>query len=250
MANKDRDGAHREIEDLKYRLKNQQMREAVRQDELYRALIQNNNSKPAIIKSNTRIDHDTEQRVFDFPDAPKRRGYNPDAEREQNLDEFTQQSKLVSLSRRGLDFGAAGEENTNDGDDAINQLKYFNDYYDPDNQGIAVTDSLGRYNLPGDDDDFNRLTSLPIADDAATDGVVGILRKNNDRLATLDTMERSHTDRLDKILLGRDEVRARYDAPQDYDMDDELVQEVNHKYGDDYTDALLHKINNPRAYLQ
>lgn len=243
---------------MKYRIKQQQVRDSIRQDELYKALVRNND-RPAIIKTNTRIDADSEQMRFAFPESDPRKDYYKKArgggEGEINVfQEFEQQSKLISMSHGLLNTVSRPESREYDfssANDAINQLKYFdtnNDYDNVGNQGIQFSDTVGKYNLPDDGDDWHRLTSLPIAEDGGGDGIIGILRKNNERLNMLEGLEHDQINRFDKARRGREDAKLRYD-PDDNGFSDEMIQEVNHKYGDDYGDILLQKINNPRAYL-
>lgn len=229
------------------------MRDAIRQEELYHALVRNN-EKPVIIKTNTRIEHDTEQTNFIFPQQKSRRPFwaENEGDNERALDEFDPHSKMISITKGLLDDELRPNSREFDyaNNDALNQFKYFDNDNDNDTgtRGIQVADLVGKYNLPGDSDDFNRLTSLPFPNDFTDDGVVGILRKNNDRLNQLEGMEHDQINKLDKIRRGRDEMKFRYD-PENYDFNDELLQEVNSKYGDDYTDVLVRKINNPQAFM-
>ncbi len=244
-ANKERFEAQKEMDDLKYRFKQQQVQEEIRRTELYNAMMKTFTDPPAIIPTVTRIEIDKELsgHKFEFPQKPshlKRVGYSKEEKERDILDHLLSNTKMIetrlnpdklvhSIDQRP-DSQGSNFDGTHSG---IRYLSYFNS---PEmNCGIPISgEGSGGVYIP---DDIEDISSKYTSEDP--NSAYGILNRNKKRLHVLDELENK-------------QFKGRYDnmftsPPSDTNMRgyDEEAKDSSYVVIDD----LLDKINNAKRYL-
>lgn len=242
--------SQKEIDDLKFKLKEQQLREEIRQGELYRALV--HHKQPAVIHSNTYIDPNVEDDVYKINTQPRNKGYwkNLAEKRDHDVNaEVRSNSQLLSISKRGTVLGPDNDTNYgySSANDNLNYLKYFDST--SGGLGIKLDSNFGKYKLPDNPDNLQNLVTYPLGEDEMADNAVRLLRKNKDRLALLEEMEHTEVDKIDKLLGANLDFGEGVKQIQRDWGSDEGVQELKQRYGNDYSDALVERLNNPRGVI-
>jgi hypothetical protein len=247
-SNHERFEAQKEIDDLKYNLKQQQHQEEIRRTELYNAMMKTYTQPPAILPTVTRIEIDKEllsnhNNNFEFPTKPahlRRANYFKEEQERDILDHLLSNTKMVDLRMKPDRLIETIDARPDSGGfDASNSgLKYLGYFNTPDvHQGIKIDDSSKRFDIP---DDIEGMRSYGYSSTEDGSGIASILRKNNQRLDLLDEIQYKEFKKYD---------HDTYTSPPSDYYDNKRYNDEEKHVQYDAVDDLLEKINNPRKYL-
>ena len=260
-ANRERISAMKQIEELKYNLKQQQMTEEIRQTELYQALVKNNDL-PKIFPTNTtfKIDIDLKDREpFEFPTkslVKKKNYYNLAKDEEEDvLDNLIQETSMIPINKNyqsgESNYRKISNQRLNNIVSGLDYLSYFDNALDI-NKGIRLESSeQNEWNLPDDFDNLQNLNSAYVAADDRSDGIVNIMRRNRERLDMLDQLDgKDVLDSIDQMIKDR-EIENSYKNKKNkisngFEENDRFNS--NRKLYDEDRDIIVHRIRNPNKY--
>lgn len=236
------------MDDLKLKLKKQQVVDEVRRAEMYSAIIKSQET-PSILPTVTHIILDREQEnTFAYPEfIPKLKNVNNRYANSQAADSLdVMLAAQANITNPHYKYTPTDQtvripspETTPYQEGSGSGLKYLSYFNTPDEEqkGIRIPDQRLTYNI-----DLGRLTrsALDRSEGQGQETVTQILKKNKARLEILEDLE------MQELVKYRDHGVSLIAKPDKKGLDDETYQMINSEMMPEH---LIVKLNNPRKYV-
>lgn len=215
MAKKERIGAQKDLDDLKFLLNDRQRREEAREKALYDALYQKNKTYNMYV--NNTYDPNISDEMYALQILPRHEGFwrknhQRKIEEEKLKARIKSNTELLISTKRE---NALKQEETADdllskAKEPLDCLKEFDHYDDAASRKIMLADHMGKFELPDEFDNMKNMITFPFGEDDHNSDPASFRYPNKTRLEMLEQMYNPEAEKLDQMLAENATTYRKY----------------------------------------